>query len=94
MPYSSCIPGIFTNAHLEPDIVDGEHVLVGGEEVGVLVLPEELVRGHRLGVDCLEHDFLPGPSMLRQVDTGKPSLADFGDDVVFLVEVNLKKNTR
>ena len=77
--------------HLKPDVVDGEDVLVGGEEVGVLVLPEELVRRHRLGVDGLEHNLLPGLAVLGQVDAGKPTLANLGHNVVLLVKVHLKK---
>ena len=76
--------------HLEGHVVDREYVLVGGEAVGVLVLPQELVGRHRLGADRLERHLLARRAVLRQVHAREPTLADLLHHVVLGVEVHLK----
>ena len=80
---------IFESVYLEGHVVDGEDVLVGGEAVGVLVLPQELVGRHRGGADGLERDLLARRPVLRQVDAREPALPDLLHHVVLRVQVHL-----
>ena len=82
---------IFESVYLEGHVVDGEDVLVGGEAVGVLVLPQELVGRHRGGADGLERHLLARRAVLRQVDAREPALPDLLHHVVLRVEVHLNE---
>ena len=76
--------------YLECDVVDGEYVLVRGESVRVMVLPQELVGRDRLRVDRLQRYFLARRAVLGEVDAREPALADLLHHVVLGVEVDLK----
>ena len=69
-----------------------EYVLVRPEVDAALVLAAELVRGHEVGVDRLEHDLVPRGAVLGQVDAAVPALADQLHQVVLGVDVHLTQN--